>query len=202
MRHSQAQAAPPPPTKADETRQKIERAALQLFVERGITETPTREIAARAGIAEGTIYRHFESKEALAQALFERHHTRLARALEEAHAPHRTLAQKIPAIVECYCRFADEDWPLFAYHLLSMHLFLARLPERSPNPLNVVRDVLAEARKRGEVAVDNLELATAMVVGMILQPAFHKVYGALDLPLRDQVPYFSQSIARLLRIAP
>jgi len=47
------------------TRRKLVRAALDLFTTRGYHATTTPAIAARAGVAEGTIYRHFASKEAL-----------------------------------------------------------------------------------------------------------------------------------------
>ncbi|HYC65098.1 MAG TPA: TetR family transcriptional regulator, partial [Reyranellaceae bacterium] len=67
--------------KADDTKSRIERAALTLFVARGIAETTTKEIAMAASVAEGSIYRYFESKEALAIGLFLDHHKALAEAL-------------------------------------------------------------------------------------------------------------------------
>jgi AcrR family transcriptional regulator len=62
-----------PRTKAadpDTTRASILDAALDLFVERGFHGTAVPLVAERAGIAAGTIYRHFESKEALVNALY------------------------------------------------------------------------------------------------------------------------------------
>ncbi|MDX2192241.1 MAG: TetR/AcrR family transcriptional regulator [Gemmatimonadales bacterium] len=47
------------------TRQKLLRAALELYTSDGFKETTTPAIAERAGVAEGTIYRHFTSKEHL-----------------------------------------------------------------------------------------------------------------------------------------
>jgi AcrR family transcriptional regulator len=62
----------PTPSKRDgaATRQKLLRAALELFTTIGFRATTTPEIAARAGVAEGTIYRHFSSKEALLIAAY------------------------------------------------------------------------------------------------------------------------------------
>ena len=46
-------------------------AALDLFVERGYTATKLDDVAARAGVAKGTLYLYFDSKEALFKAVIE-----------------------------------------------------------------------------------------------------------------------------------
>lgn len=47
-------------------------AAAAVFAEKGFHPTTTKDIAKRAGIAEGTIYNYFESKTALLLGIFER----------------------------------------------------------------------------------------------------------------------------------
>jgi AcrR family transcriptional regulator len=51
-------------------REAIMTAALDLFVERGFFGTAVPEIADRAGVGAGTIYRYFDSKEALVNAIY------------------------------------------------------------------------------------------------------------------------------------
>jgi len=53
-------------------REEILEAALALFAERGFHGTAIPDIAARAGVAAGTIYRHFTGKEALVNVLYRR----------------------------------------------------------------------------------------------------------------------------------
>ena len=55
---------------ADLTRQRLIRSALELFTTRGYHDTTTAQIAKKAGIAEGTIYRHFASKQQLVNELY------------------------------------------------------------------------------------------------------------------------------------
>ena len=55
---------------ADLTRQRLIRSALELFTTRGYHDTTTAQIAKKAGIAEGTIYRHFASKQHLVNELY------------------------------------------------------------------------------------------------------------------------------------
>ena len=52
------------------TRERLVRAALELFTTRGYHASTTPQIAARAGIAEGTIYRHFDSKEHMLNEIY------------------------------------------------------------------------------------------------------------------------------------
>src|SRR5438132_5265289 len=54
-------------------------AAQEVLVERGLHEMSMDDIAARVGIAKGTIYLHFSSKDALAAAL-------VARGIEDVNA--------------------------------------------------------------------------------------------------------------------
>ena len=53
------------PRDAEATRQRLLRAALELYTTEGYRAATTERIASRAGVAEGTIYRHFRGKEEL-----------------------------------------------------------------------------------------------------------------------------------------
>jgi AcrR family transcriptional regulator len=65
------------------TRQRILQAAMSLFVSDGWQDTTTRGIAVAAGIATGTLFNYFPTKEAIAAALMAE---ALERADEEFHA--------------------------------------------------------------------------------------------------------------------
>lgn len=186
--------------KAEETKARVERAALTLFVARGVTETTTKEIAMAASIAEGTIYRYFPSKEQLAVDMFLRHHRALAEALDDAQAKAPALREKIDAIVRCYCEWADRDWTLFAYHLLNQHSFLIQVPDGDPNPVNVVREVIAWAMKAGEIPSRDADLAAASAIGTVMQPATYKVYGRFEGPLTAHIRFFADAAWAVLSV--
>jgi AcrR family transcriptional regulator len=186
--------------KAEETKSRLERAALTLFVARGVAETTTKEIAMAASIAEGTIYRYFPSKEQLALDLFLRHHQGLAEALADAQQPAKGLRAKIEAIVRCYCEWADRDWTLFAYHLLNQHSFLIQVPDGMANPVTVVRDVISQAMKAGEIPRRNVDLAAASAIGVVMQAATYKVYGRFTGDLSDHVRFFADAAWAVLAV--
>lgn len=60
---------PSPVTKGVRTRQAIMEAAYKLFLEQGYAATSMRQVADHAGIALGSIYNHFPSKEAIFREL-------------------------------------------------------------------------------------------------------------------------------------
>ena len=66
---------------AEERRNEILDAAERLFSEKGFDGTSTNDILAAVGIARGTLYHHFPSKESIMDALIER---QTARMLQEA----------------------------------------------------------------------------------------------------------------------
>ena len=53
------------PQTEEDTRTKILQAALRLFAKRGYDGTTTKDLAKSAGVAEGTLFRHFTSKKAI-----------------------------------------------------------------------------------------------------------------------------------------
>ena len=55
--------------RAEQRRQEILQAAARVFAQKGFEKSTTREIAQEAGVAEGTIYTHFASKQQLLTAL-------------------------------------------------------------------------------------------------------------------------------------
>lgn len=84
-------------TQADLTRQRLVRAALELFTTQGYHLTTTPAIAKKAGVAEGTIYRHFDSKQNLLNELYRAAGRWAGRLVKEADAlkvgPREKLAE-------------------------------------------------------------------------------------------------------------
>jgi AcrR family transcriptional regulator len=182
------------------TRARIERAALEQFAAKGVDAATTREIAAAAGLSEGALYRHFASKEEIAQSLFATIHERLARLVREARARGTTIEEKAGAIVDAYCQTADEDWTLFAYHLTSTARFLPT-PPGEDNPVAAAEEVVADAMKAGEIPKGDPMLVAAMALGVVLQPALHKAYGRLEGPLSPHAPGLKRGVIAVLRNA-
>ena len=78
----------------------ILQAAEEVLMERGYYETSIDEIAARVGIAKGTVYLHFPSKEDLVIAIFERDMQQLLQYIDSTMSSALTARGKIEAIFD------------------------------------------------------------------------------------------------------
>ena len=185
------------------TKARIERAALMLFAERGVDAVTTREIAAACEISEGALYRHFPGKEALAQTLFLAIHTKLSKAVQRAGAQHDDIEAQAKAVVHTYCQIADDDWALFAYHLITTHRFLPS-PDRpemnkKDSPVTAIEAMIAKAMQRGELPDGNVALRTSMALGVVLQTALHRFYGGVDGKLSAHQDALTRSVIAVLK---
>jgi len=79
--------------KAEERRNEILDAADELFGQKGFDGTSTNDILERVGIARGTLYHHFKSKEDIMDALIERYSIRLLETAQEI-----AVDKRIPVI--------------------------------------------------------------------------------------------------------
>lgn len=166
-----------------DTRHRIEEAATKLFVTRGITETSVRDITREVGISEGALYRHFESKDHLVWQTFEHGYTSFARELDTLAARESTCRQKVAAMIRGFCRAHDANPTLFNFLVFVQHGQLAKLAADAPTPVTVMRSVLARAIKEHEIPEQDPDLATALVLGAVLQPATFAAYGRIALKL-------------------
>jgi AcrR family transcriptional regulator len=165
------------------TKELIARTALKLFVEKGITETTVRDIAAAAGLAEGTLYRHFDSKEHLAWELFAANYVAFAQELDRRQQEYDGLKDKLAVMIRQFCTFFDRDPVLFSYLLLAQHAQLKKVTPEMLTAVTVLQKVIAQGMARREIPAGEVEVAAAMVLGLVLQVAVFKAYNRITQDL-------------------
>lgn len=134
-------------------------AALQLFREKGLDGTTTKEISKRAGIAEGTLFNYFKTKEDLALYFFQKETENL---IEWFRAD--TRLQKAPLSEQLFGIINRQLEYLEPYEEFIGAVFCRSLqPTSSLSPLSFesqplrlkylrfMREILAEAEEKGEI---------------------------------------------------
>lgn len=162
-----------------ETRNRIRQAALELFVTKGVIGTSVRDIAAKAGIAEGGLYRHYASKEDLAWKLFSENYAALAKDLQTIARQEPDFPARLDGMIQRFCRFFDEEPLMFRFLLLTQHQELPKLKAKSQSPVQALRNLVADAVKKNDIRIGDIDLATAQILGLLLQPATFMIYGLM-----------------------
>jgi AcrR family transcriptional regulator len=182
------------------TRTAITTASLKLFVEQGFAETTTRDIASAAGVAEGTLYRHYASKEAIAWTIYRAAFERLGTALQGV------MAAEAGSFAECWQRVVtylstlfDEEPLVFRYLLLAQHEHARRIQPGMASPVEAFRQLMEAGMQSGEIVQRPNAVATALALGPLIQLATFALYGSIDRPLTPLAPEMAAAGLAALR---
>jgi AcrR family transcriptional regulator len=88
--------------KSEDKRNAILDAATRLFAERGLTAAPTSEISRQAGIAEGTLFTYFKTKDDLINALYHQIKLELADAMMSDFPRKKKVAVRLRHVWDRY----------------------------------------------------------------------------------------------------
>nr|WP_204062242.1 TetR/AcrR family transcriptional regulator [Planobispora siamensis] len=159
-----------------ETRLRLFTAAVELIAEQGYTATTVDAIAERAGVAKGTVFYNFGTKEALFTGLLEHGVGLLSGALSGAAAG-KTALDALDSVVLAQLRFFEE-YGAFARVLLAEMWHTAwqdAVARLRREVLGVYADVLRRAVAEGTVRRDlDVETAATAVFGMVLTVAIER----------------------------
>jgi AcrR family transcriptional regulator len=162
-------------------------AAEAVFVERGIARATVDEITARAGVAKGTFYLYFSSKEELVRALHEQlweGHVALTR-----EAAERMLTMGLwPAVDEFIERVVDYDLEHLAWHRLVAQTWSQPLEQGKAEQeiLALVTAAIQLGIEAGEFHADDPEL-TATLLYRAMQGTSHQYCTTEEEPDRDRL---------------
>lgn len=149
---------------------KILDAALDCFAERGYEGTTIRHIAEAAGVTEGAIYRHYPTKEAVAQSLFSQYLAVIAAAMQEAARPGAEVKEQLQEIARRMLELYRENPAAATFVLLRKHNFM---PKESPDtvyPLEIIAALIKEGQAQQLVRPGHPGLLGAIFLGCIFQP--------------------------------
>lgn len=147
---------------AELTRQKILKAALDLFSVKGYERTTFEDIAARIRLSKGAIYWHFKSKTELFAEMVadmtDRHAREIAAELPEPTSLQRltehfvkraNLIVNHPTYRRYFLMMLSMDWPAAKFVPIKQ-----RIRQLGTSPFVIIENSLLDLQKRGEVRPD------------------------------------------------
>lgn len=182
----------------ENTKRAILRSALELFAKKGFYLSTTKAIARKAGIAEGTLFNYFPTKEDLALYFFDQELDAVIAWYEgNARLKRAALAEKLFAIIHQFLdRLAPYEEFIGAVYLRALAPASKLSPwslqnqERNLRYLQFIRRILAEAEAAGDIPA----------VGDLGAHAFGLFHLAMITHwLRDRSPGKEQTLALLDR---
>jgi AcrR family transcriptional regulator len=168
-----------------DARGRLEKAAMELYGERGFDQTTVAQIAQRAGLTERTFFRHFADKREVLFAGSGRLQDLLAQAVADAPAS-ATPIEAVAAGIEAIGTVLQESrGRAFARQRQSIVTANVELRERELNKMSSLAGALAEAlRGRG---VDDSAASLLAEIGIaVFRTSFERwVSGPRDRDLRE-----------------
>jgi len=134
--------------RGEETRERILKAALDLFRERGYDDTTMRAVAERAGVSLGNAYYYYASKESLLQGYYAQSHADHVAAIRPVLEEHRDLAGRLRGV---FLAKIDVSEP---YHRFAGLLFRSAADPKSP--LNPFSEASADVRRQAIEMFDDV----------------------------------------------
>ena len=173
--------------------------ASRLFATRGYSQTTTAEIAREAGVAEGTLYHHFGSKDGIFLTLFDETMEGYLAGIEAILARGRTGRESLSAFARFHFDYVSlrKEQYLILLRDFPVHLTVEHFARRSPQreKLDRITELFSRILARGK-ADGTLHLpSSARETAEMLRGSF---YGTTRLKMLDLIRTSFPRLARMM----
>jgi TetR/AcrR family fatty acid metabolism transcriptional regulator len=188
------------PAARGDKRERILDAAVRVFASRGFHATRVSDVARAAGVADGTIYLYFKSKDALLVSLFESHVERLLDFLEKELPRSASSSEKLKRIVEVQLGLLEGERDLAEVVTVILRQSTKLLKQYAAPMfsayLDAIARVIAEGQASGEMRKDiSPHLAARAIFGALDGIAMTWALGKAE---RGGLVWASAQLAQIL----
>ncbi|MCA0353581.1 MAG: TetR/AcrR family transcriptional regulator [Chloroflexi bacterium] len=188
-------------------RQREERAALilevaqQIFSEKGYVEASIDEIAARTGIAKGTVYLHFASKEELVVALFEQQFKQFLQQIEHIFSESMPMRVRLEhLLLDVYTRIQAQGNQVLIDLNPRLGLTTSLINKRpdlaaySTQAMELISGLISEGQRNGELDPNVPSMVmVATLVNMLSPNSYERLLASGQITPAELAGYLSRS---------
>jgi TetR/AcrR family fatty acid metabolism transcriptional regulator len=160
------------PKDGAEKRNRILRAAIQIFSKKGFYNSKVSEIARASGVADGTIYLYFKNKDDLLISLFEEKMGEIVAEVRQRISAGKDACAKLQIFIENHMALLERDAGLFEVIQVELRQSNKFLKDYTPvkffEYLEVISDILEEGKREGTMRPDlNVSVARRAIFGSL-----------------------------------
>ncbi|PWI56738.1 TetR/AcrR family transcriptional regulator [Sulfoacidibacillus thermotolerans] len=182
---------------ADSKHDDIVNAAIRLFSRKGIEGTSVREIGREAGVTDAAIYKHFDSKDDVALAVFSKYSDLYSRLIDYHRQVDNPFEYRLDQLIADILEYHDQD--RFGLLLLSQrHEIFSRLSTTHRLPIIAMTDFIQSGIEESTIPVQTARLSAALVIGALIRLAVFSDMGGLPLVLVNMKAEIQERIRGLV----
>ena len=176
----------------DEKKKKIYQAALKVFSEEGYHQATMEKIASFSGVAKGTLYTYFKSKEELLDQLLEEHYQIIVEGISAICSQQTDILQQTREMIEFWVGFIEQN-PLL-YRLIQSEAIFGRpggkvmFYDYIVSHLPMFKERVVSLNRENRLKTTSFYTTFYGILGFIDGVAQKWFRCQMDYPLRDEIP--------------
>ena len=161
----------------NKTKRKIFETSMKLFAEKGYEATSIEEITATVGVAKGTLYYHFSSKEEIFNFLIEEGMKLLQNSIDIKTAKYTNYIDKLKAIV-----------------LIQIKIVVKY------EDINKIEDIVKKGIERGEIKKGDSKVIASEIYGLICSILVYKLRNGKEIDIMNLYKEIENTVIEGLRV--
>lgn len=186
----------------NKTKRKIFETSMKLFAEKGYEATSIEEITATVGVAKGTLYYHFSSKEEIFNFLVEEGIKLLQNSVDIKTAKFSNYIDKIKAIVLIQIKIVDKYEDLITI-LLSQFWGNEARNQLCKNQIflyiNKIEEIVKQGIEKGEIKQGEPHAIASEIYGLICSSLVYKVRNRENFNIMKLYKEFENTVIEGLK---
>lgn len=183
--------------KMNKTKRKIFETSMKLFAEKGYDATSIEEITATVGVAKGTLYYHFSSKEEIFNFLIEEGMKLLQNSIDIKTAKYSNYIDKIKSIVLIQIKIVVKYEDLITILLSQFWGHEARNQKCQKHIfeyINKIENIVKEGMEAGQIKEGNPQAIASEIYGLICSSLVYKTRSKEELDIMKLYKEFESTV--------
>ncbi len=187
----------------NKTKRKIFETSMKLFAEKGYDATSIEEITATVGVAKGTLYYHFSSKEEIFNFLIEEGMKLLQNSIDIKTAKYDNYIDKLKAIVLIQIKIVMKYEDLITILLSQFWGNEARNQKCKKHVYDYIKkieEIVKEGIEKKEIKEGNPKVIASEIYGLICSTLVYKLRNEQEIDIMKLYKEFENTVIEGLKI--